>query len=98
MAAGPGGHRRPPHPRLWQVLDATSRGLTAKETARELGLAMTTAQDRIAQLNKRLGVSSRGELVRAGLALQRRRGPAVPVMSIADRSGQPCLATNDPAR
>jgi DNA-binding NarL/FixJ family response regulator len=49
--------------RLGQVMAALKRGLSEKEVAGELGLSKHTIHDYVKELHRRLGVSSRFELM-----------------------------------
>jgi DNA-binding CsgD family transcriptional regulator len=56
-------------PRLQQVLDLLTHGLSEKQVARELSISQHTVHDYVKALHKRMGVSSRGELLATALSV-----------------------------
>jgi DNA-binding CsgD family transcriptional regulator len=56
-------------PREQQVLDLLTRGCSTKETAERLELSPHTVHDHVKSLHRKLGVSSRGELIARGLGV-----------------------------
>lgn len=54
-------HVEPLTPREAEVLTMLAKGLTTKQSARQLGVAPYTVNDHIKAVYKKLGVDSRGE-------------------------------------